>query len=164
MSEEMSKYYPHEGNSTLSTSVIIHVTPDHYYLTSWAILWSFFVLAILFCSYQIWLENKWFAARKTDIEQAGVGGINSGTGDGEAVSSADLTRKRVRGNGSAPSQTFPTTFILWRGATSSFKTRREHDPVGESLIPCCVFSQFCTTSIRCSGTRCSFVGSSLWRW
>lgn len=107
VSEEMARYYyPISTLSTDNTSVTIHVavTPDdRTHLASWAVLWGLFVAAVLFCSYQIRLENRWFAARKTDIEQAGgvggiggSGGIGIGTGDGEVVSSADLTRKRVR--------------------------------------------------------------------
>jgi len=127
-------YYPREGNSTLSTSVTIRVTPEHYYLISWACLWALFVLAVAFGAYQSHKEHQWLmTARKNtastsdDLEQpTSVAGISSarrggngrivfvgGTrvaatgaiggpghggarGDGEAVSSGDLSRTMVR--------------------------------------------------------------------
>lgn len=61
-----SKYYPHEGNFSITTSVTIHVTPEHYHLFSWAVLWAGFLFAILFASYQVRMENRWFASKKRD--------------------------------------------------------------------------------------------------
>jgi hypothetical protein len=87
-----SRYYPHGGDSSITTSVTIRVTPEHYHLISWGLLWLGFFFAILLAWYQVWVDNNWFSSRqRADIEQAG-----SGSGDGEAVSSADLTRSRVR--------------------------------------------------------------------
>jgi hypothetical protein len=83
-----SKYYPHAGNSSITTSVTIVVTPAQYHLVSWGVLWGGFLLGIILASYQVRLENLWFASRRRDIEQ-------QGQSDGEAVSSADWTRSRV---------------------------------------------------------------------
>ena len=69
-----SKYYPHEGNSSITASVMIRVTPKHYHLISWGLLWSGFFFAILLASYQIWVDNHWFDSRqRADIEQTGSG-------------------------------------------------------------------------------------------
>jgi hypothetical protein len=44
----LSNHYPHDGNSSITTSVTIRVTPEHYHLISWGLLWSgFFFAAIL---------------------------------------------------------------------------------------------------------------------
>jgi hypothetical protein len=87
-----SRYYPHEsGNSSLTTSVTIRVTPEHFHLISWGILWGGFFLAILIASWQVRIENQWFTTRRQEIEQ----GSTAPSGDGEAVSSADLSRSRV---------------------------------------------------------------------
>ena len=94
-----SRYYPHEGNSSITTTLTIHYTPEHYHLVSWGILWVGFVLAIGFASYQVWMDNTWFSAARTraDLEQGGSSS-NAASGEGDAVSSADLTRSRVRKN------------------------------------------------------------------
>jgi hypothetical protein len=87
-----SRYYPHEsGNSSLTTSVTIRVTPEHFHLISWGILWGGFVLAILIAAWQVRIENQWFTTRRREVEQ----GSTAPSGDGEAVSSADLSRSRV---------------------------------------------------------------------
>lgn len=50
-----------------------------------------FVLAIGFASFQVHREYKWMASRsRADLEQAG-----GSSGDGEAISSADITRSMV---------------------------------------------------------------------
>ena len=95
-----SKYYPHEGNSSIVTSVTIHVTPEHYHLFNWALLWTGFFIGILLASYQVRIENKWFASkeRRDDIEQQQQGGnsvVMVPEGEG-GVSSADWTRSWVR--------------------------------------------------------------------
>lgn len=89
-----SKYYPHESsNSSLTTSVTIRVTPAHYYLVSWSVLWAGFLLAILVASIQVHIENEWLHTRRQeDIEQGDA--APSGDG-GEAISSADVSRSRV---------------------------------------------------------------------
>eukprot|EP00526_Cylindrotheca_closterium_P016997 CAMPEP_0113628550 /NCGR_PEP_ID=MMETSP0017_2-20120614/14794_1 /TAXON_ID=2856 /ORGANISM="Cylindrotheca closterium" /LENGTH=315 /DNA_ID=CAMNT_0000538861 /DNA_START=351 /DNA_END=1298 /DNA_ORIENTATION=+ /assembly_acc=CAM_ASM_000147 len=76
----------------MTTSVTIRVTPAHYYLVSWSILWAGFLLAILVASIQVHIENKWLQTRRQDIEQ----GDAAPSGDGEAVSSADQSRSRFR--------------------------------------------------------------------
>jgi hypothetical protein len=83
-----SKYYPRQGNSSITASVTIHVTPEHYHLLNWALLWTGFILAITVASYQVHQENKWFAARKREEHE----GATEGEG---TVSSADWTRNRV---------------------------------------------------------------------
>lgn len=95
-----SKYYPHEGNSSITTSVTIHVTPEHYHVFNWVLLWTGFVLGILLASYQVRQENMWAASkeRRDDIEQqqqSGNGVVMVTEGEG-GVSSADWTRSRVR--------------------------------------------------------------------
>lgn len=54
-------------------------------------------MAILIASWQVRIENKWFAKKRQEIEQ----GNAAPSGDGEAVSSADLSRSRV------------STFSVW---------------------------------------------------
>jgi hypothetical protein len=83
---DLSYYYPREGNSSITTSVTIHVTPEHYHLVSWGCLWAGFVLAMMFASYQVRLEQKYFTARDLD---------RSNDGEQAAVSSSDITRSRV---------------------------------------------------------------------
>jgi len=52
-------YIPHEGNSTLSATFSIRVTPEHYHMFSWTILWLCFASAVAFGMYQVRLERKW---------------------------------------------------------------------------------------------------------
>ncbi len=99
-----SKYYPHEGNSSITTSVTIHVTPEHYHVFNWILLWTGFVVAILLATYQVRLEHLWAASkeRRDDLEQqqqpphpsTGNGVVMVPEGDG-GISSADWTRGRV---------------------------------------------------------------------
>ncbi|CAJ1959825.1 unnamed protein product [Cylindrotheca closterium] len=86
-----SRYYPHESeSSSMTTSVTIRVTPEHYYLVSWSILWGGFLLAILAASIQVHIENEWLHTRRQDIEQGNP------SGDEQAISSADVSRSRFR--------------------------------------------------------------------
>lgn len=107
---EATYYYPSKAvNSSITTSVTIHVTPQQYHLMNWGFLWGGFIVTILFASWQIYLENKNFKARmmgsdgrnsnmespsNNNIHVVGGGG---GVVDGEhtPVSSSDLTRSRV---------------------------------------------------------------------
>jgi hypothetical protein len=58
--EGYSHYYSyHEGNSTLSATFSIIVTPEHYHMFSWTILWLCFASAVVFGMYQIRLERRW---------------------------------------------------------------------------------------------------------
>jgi hypothetical protein len=69
-------FYRHQGNSTtttLSTSVTIHVTPEHYHLISWICLWIFFVVAISFGAYQSYKENQWLTDAQK-VSTTGEGG------------------------------------------------------------------------------------------
>ena len=52
-------YIPHEGNSTLSATFSIRVTPEHYYIVSWTILWVCFAISVIFGLYQLKLERRW---------------------------------------------------------------------------------------------------------
>ena len=95
-----SKYYPHEGNSSITTSVTIHVTPEHYHVFNWVLLWLGFVLGILVACYQMRIEYGWSAAkdRRDDLEQQQQSGnevVMVPEGEG-GVSSAEWTRSRVR--------------------------------------------------------------------
>jgi hypothetical protein len=84
-----------EGHSdSITTSVTIRVTPEHYFLVSWSILWAGFVFAIGLATFQVVREYKWIRERKQEQE----GGLSSGgvgAGDVEAISSADVTRTIV---------------------------------------------------------------------
>ena len=73
-----SKFYPHEGNSSITTSVTIHVTPQHYYLLNWAILWGGFIFAITFAAYQVWLDHQWYLAVISNRVSSSRDGSNSG--------------------------------------------------------------------------------------
>lgn len=87
-----SRYYPrHEGNSSITASVTIHVTPEHYELTNWALLWAGFLVVIAFTVYQVILENKWIRERKQEEQQAPN---HRAEGEGN-VPGADWTRIRV---------------------------------------------------------------------
>ena len=100
-----SRYYPHEGNSSITTSVTIRVTPEHYHLFNWALLWSGFILGILLATYQVRLENRWFASKEEHERRDGdlehrhhhqPQQQQSPMPEGEGViSSADWTRRRV---------------------------------------------------------------------
>jgi hypothetical protein len=83
-----SRYYPRQANSSITASVTIHVTPEHYHIVNWALLWAGFALAIALASYHVHSENKWIAARKQEDHQ----GATEGEGN---ISSADWTRNRV---------------------------------------------------------------------
>ena len=52
-------YIPHEGNSTLSATFSIRVTPEHYHVLSWSILWLCFAAAVAFGIHQIKMERRW---------------------------------------------------------------------------------------------------------
>lgn len=112
-----SRYYPHGGNSSITTSVTIHVTPEHYHLLNWAILWVGFLLGIGFASYQVRLENQRFASKKRyDLEQQ-QGGVQ----DGDGFSTAEWTRSRVS---FSPIQCSVILFCILHVAPSPAKFRR----------------------------------------
>lgn len=79
-------------NYSITTSVTIRVTPHDDYLVSWGVLWAFFVLATIVATYQVQREQRILNSRRQvdDVEQAA--GM---TGDGEVVSTADVTRGLV---------------------------------------------------------------------
>jgi hypothetical protein len=80
-------YYPHESNSTLKTSITIHVTPQHYHLISWAILWGCFVAVIIFAAIQVHYENAWF-------EEVAA----KDHGDGAGTETTKKSRKQSKNN------------------------------------------------------------------
>ena len=60
--DDYNAYYKHRhegGNSTLSATFSIRVTPEHYHIVSWSILWGVFVCSVFFGVYQMHLERKW---------------------------------------------------------------------------------------------------------
>jgi hypothetical protein len=57
--DSATRRHTHEGNSTLSATFSIRVTPEHYHLISWSILWCVFFCSVLFGLYQMHLERKW---------------------------------------------------------------------------------------------------------
>eukprot|EP00535_Pseudo-nitzschia_heimii_P005287 CAMPEP_0197178030 /NCGR_PEP_ID=MMETSP1423-20130617/3419_1 /TAXON_ID=476441 /ORGANISM="Pseudo-nitzschia heimii, Strain UNC1101" /LENGTH=562 /DNA_ID=CAMNT_0042627675 /DNA_START=164 /DNA_END=1852 /DNA_ORIENTATION=+ len=50
---------PHEGNSTVSATFSIRVTPEHYHMLSWTVLWLCFAAAVVLGMYQTRLERRW---------------------------------------------------------------------------------------------------------
>eukprot|EP00532_Pseudo-nitzschia_australis_P015141 CAMPEP_0168269078 /NCGR_PEP_ID=MMETSP0141_2-20121125/14078_1 /TAXON_ID=44445 /ORGANISM="Pseudo-nitzschia australis, Strain 10249 10 AB" /LENGTH=614 /DNA_ID=CAMNT_0008209585 /DNA_START=99 /DNA_END=1944 /DNA_ORIENTATION=- len=74
-------YIPHEGNSTLSATFSIRVTPEHYHMLSWTILWMGFVSAVLLgCT-----SSGSNTGSPQDPELgggSGSGGNNNGNGNG----------------------------------------------------------------------------------
>jgi hypothetical protein len=52
--DSATRRHTHEGNSTLSATFSIRVTPEHYHIISWSILWCVF-----FCSV-IWIVSNAF--------------------------------------------------------------------------------------------------------
>ena len=49
----------HEGNSTLSATFSIRVTPEHYHAISWTVLWLGFFASVLLGIHQTNLERRW---------------------------------------------------------------------------------------------------------
>jgi hypothetical protein len=79
---------------SITTSVTIRVTPGpEDFLVSWGILWCGFVILSLVATWQVLRENRLLSSRRQadDVEQA-----PGGDGDGEGVSTADITRSMVR--------------------------------------------------------------------
>jgi hypothetical protein len=100
MNEEMrelqSRHHPEGYNYTdsITTSVTIRVTPGpDDFLVSWIILWAGFVILSMIATWQVIKENRIIASRRQaeDVEQ-NLGGY----GEGEGVSTADITRSMVR--------------------------------------------------------------------
>mmetsp|Transcript_8974 Transcript_8974/g.11939 ORF Transcript_8974/g.11939 Transcript_8974/m.11939 type:complete len:421 (-) Transcript_8974:256-1518(-) len=80
----------HDINATSITStVVIRVTPRDDHLISWCVLWTGFFMASVFAAWQVHREHRIFKARLSatnDIENGGA----------DAVSSADRTRCTFR--------------------------------------------------------------------
>jgi hypothetical protein len=93
---ELSRHN-HEGynyTDSITTSVTIRVTPGpDDFLISWVILWAGFVILSMVATWQVIKENRIIASRRQaeDVEQA-----PGGDGEGEGVSTADITRSMVR--------------------------------------------------------------------
>lgn len=93
-----------EENHTITTSVSIRVTPIQDHLVSWGVLWAGFMVALLVAAWQVVKENRILAARRAaaghvigDHHRHGrTGGAATAVGDGESVSTADVTRSMVR--------------------------------------------------------------------
>ena len=83
-------YIPHEGNSTLSATFSIRVTPEHYHVFSWTILWLCFASAVAFGIYQLKLERRWM---KYSL-------LNSASSSNKNSSRYSLSSKRKHPNGS----------------------------------------------------------------
>jgi hypothetical protein len=94
---ELSRHH-HSGynyTDSITTSVTIRVTPGpDDFLVSWTVLWSGFVILSLIATWQVIKENRLLASRRQaeDVEQGAPGG----DGEGEGVSTADITRSMVR--------------------------------------------------------------------
>jgi hypothetical protein len=93
---ELSRHH-HDGynyTDSITTSVTIRVTPGpDDFLVSWTILWAGFVILSMIATWQVIKENRILASRRQaeDVEQA-----PGGDGEGEGVSTADITRSMVR--------------------------------------------------------------------
>ena len=95
----------HPHSDSITTSVTIRVTPQHYSLISWGILWTGFVCAICLATFQVVREYRWIRERKQEETSnstsnqnhfGGASGASTTTpGDAETVSSADVTRTIV---------------------------------------------------------------------
>jgi hypothetical protein len=93
--------YSDSANHTITTSVSIRVTPLEDYLVSWGILWSGFVLASIIAAWQVYREQRIFKLRRADgttnhVDDDESSQVHVALGDGESVSTADLTRSMVR--------------------------------------------------------------------
>jgi hypothetical protein len=80
-----------DAYSSMATSVLIRVTPEHYSLLSGTTLFIGFLLTIIFASWQVRREHVWMASKRSDLEQ----GVSSTSGEAEVISSADITRSMV---------------------------------------------------------------------
>jgi hypothetical protein len=110
-------FYLHQGNSTLHTSVTIHVKPDHYYLTSWICLWFLFLVAISFGAYQSYKENQWLTDAQEKVSMGRSGG-------GQAATSVDdleqqSTNTTVTSGGSTGSSTRRGKLVFVGGTKDS---------------------------------------------
>lgn len=90
------RHHPEGYNYTdsITTSVTIRVTPGpDDFLVSWIILWAGFVILSMIATWQVIKENRIIAGKRQaeDVEQA-----PGGDGEGEGVSTADVTRSMVR--------------------------------------------------------------------
>ena len=85
--DAFSRHHRHHINATSITStVIIRVTPRDDYIISWMILWAAFFFASVLAALQVYKEQRIMRVRAAeDIEHGGA----------EAVSSADRTRCTV---------------------------------------------------------------------
>lgn len=136
-----SKYYPHEGNSSITTSVTIHVTPEHYHLLNWALLWGGFVIGIALASYHIRQENLWLAstgrtwnhhttATSTTTGGSGVGNATGGGGGGSG-GHGDGARDSGRGRGGGGGGGHGSRSNL-AGAHSTNNSTSDMDPANSS--------------------------------
>lgn len=90
-------HHPFQGysNHTITTSVTIRVTPIQDHFVPWGILWAGFVVASAIAAWQAVREHQILALRRAAVDNGGPTGA-SVVGDGESVSSADITRCMVR--------------------------------------------------------------------
>jgi hypothetical protein len=94
MLRELRHHTGYNYTDSITTSVTIRVTPGpEDFLASWGILWGCFILLSMVCTWQVIKENRILASRRQteDVEQA-----PGGDGEGEGVSTADITRTMVR--------------------------------------------------------------------
>jgi hypothetical protein len=84
--EDIREHY-HLSNSTITSTVVLRVTPKEDFPVSWGILWGLFVLTSIFGAWQVWKESRLLSSRRAtdDPEQMA-----------EGASTADFTRGIVR--------------------------------------------------------------------
>jgi len=101
-------YIPHETDSTLSATFSIRVTPEHYYVVSWMILWLCFVVAVVLGLHQIRLERKWLKHVTTSGEASKSGGGNN-SGSTNSLTSYRRTRQQLPGSSPSDPELGKTT-------------------------------------------------------
>lgn len=84
-------YTPHEGNSTLSATFSIRVTPEHYHMFYWTILWLCFASAVTFGLHQERLERRW-------LKSVIAASVSSNTGSSQSHLSSSSRRRQPGGS------------------------------------------------------------------
>jgi uncharacterized membrane protein YgcG len=95
-------YFPDDyekTNSSITTSVTIHITPNKFSGLSWVLLWIGFAMAIGLGTYQVFREYQWMTEQRRRILN-----FNS---DLEQGSNTPITASQAHGSGSASGSSHP---------------------------------------------------------
>ena len=84
---ETMQYSRSSAKTTITSTVVIRVTPKDDYLVSWGILWGSFFAAALLSLWQVWKEYKLLSERRHTVDGADH--------QADEVSTADITRSNV---------------------------------------------------------------------